>query len=102
MNEPVDPAASLAMKAIDFDAVGIFIGVLLFPLAVLPFIFLVLNYLLVYDPLKKHMQENARWPALFLGILELFLGGIIPGIYLLVCYSRIGNGTAVNAVAIGT
>lgn len=50
-----------------------------------------LNYFLVYKPLQRGDLAGAETPALVLGILELIFGGIIPGILLIIAYTRIGN-----------
>lgn len=54
-------------------------------------IWIVLNYLLVYRPISEMRYEESRNPCLALGILELFFGGFIPGILLLVAHSKLGD-----------
>lgn len=81
----------LVLKAIYFDAIELFLGFLLFPLAVFPFIFMVLNYLLVYDPLKRGNLENAKWFSMLLGVVELVFGGVVPGVLLLVGFWKLGE-----------
>lgn len=57
--------------------------------AVALFIFWVLiNYYILYKPIAKDEIELVVSPALALGILELILGGIVPGILILVAHSR--------------
>lgn len=50
---------------------------------------IVLNYFLIYKPISNGDYEGARNPSLALGILELLLGGFIPGILLLVAHGKL-------------
>ncbi len=55
-------------------------------------VWIALDYLLVYRNLfSPNDIPSARGPALILGILQLILGGIIPGILLLIAYVKIGD-----------
>lgn len=81
---------SSAQAGTGFGPVGIvgaiFGGIFLFGL-----LWIFLNYFLVYKPIQMGNLRDAETPALVLGILELIFGGIIPGILLIVAYTRIGN-----------
>lgn len=55
----------------------------------LPLIFLLLTYFLVYKRLTEGQVEVTLTPALILGILSLLLGGVISGILLIVAYVKI-------------
>lgn len=81
---------SSAQAGAGFGAAGIvgaiFGGIFLFGL-----LWIFLNYFLVYKPIQRGDLKEAETPALVLGILELIFGGIIPGILLIIAYTRIGN-----------
>lgn len=73
---------------------GSFPGVMAFVFGILFIIGLVwilLNYMMVYEPLRHGKPEAAETPALILGIVELIFAGLIPGILLILAYSRIGS-----------
>jgi hypothetical protein len=56
------------------------------------FIWILLDYLLVYNNLKSTNEiPRAKTPALVLGIIQLIFGGVIAGILLLVAYVKIGD-----------
>ena len=95
MNQHLETAATLALIAIILDVLGFLFGLLFLPFIVLPFIFMVLNYFLVYARIKEGRAEMARTPSIVLGILELLFGGIIPGILLIICYVKINDGLSV-------
>jgi hypothetical protein len=60
----------------------------LVPLAViLIFSWTLLDYLYVYRKLVDGYVNGARSNALVLGYLQLILGGVIPGILLIICHS---------------
>ena len=48
-----------------------------------------LDYFLVYKRLKEEKVREAKTPTLVLGIIQLILGGLIPGILLIVAYVKI-------------
>lgn len=50
-----------------------------------------LNYFLVYKQIVADDLVRAEGPALALGIIELIFDGIIPGILLIIAYSKIGD-----------
>lgn len=50
-----------------------------------------LNYYLVYKPIVARDLYKAEGPALALGIIELIFDGLIPGVLLIIAYSRIGD-----------
>ena len=55
-------------------------------------IWVVLDYLLIYKNLRAVSTiESAKTPALILGILQIFFGGVIPGILLIFAYLKIGE-----------
>ncbi|MDH2905973.1 MAG: hypothetical protein PXX82_06445 [Methanomassiliicoccales archaeon] len=53
------------------------------------FVWVLLDYLLIYKNLEDERIKEAKTPALILGILQIPLGGIIVGILLLAAYTRI-------------
>ncbi len=54
----------------------------------LPFFLLILTVVTVYIPLSEGMVAEARNFALALGIISIFIGGIISGILLIVAYAK--------------
>jgi hypothetical protein len=55
-------------------------------------IWIVLDYLLIYRNLGSLTDiPNAKTPALVLGIVQIFLGGLIPGVLLIIAYLKIGE-----------
>ena len=76
MNQNLETAATLALVAIILDVLGFLFGLLFLPFIALPFIFMVLNYFLVYARIKEGRAEMARTPSIVLGVLELLFGGV--------------------------
>lgn len=88
---PVNPGGS-AMPAPGFYFSGIIIFVIVATIfGAIGALWILLDYYLVYRRLVEERVEEAQSPALVLGILQLILGGIIPGILLIVAYSQIAN-----------
>ena len=54
-------------------------------------VWILLDYFLVYKRLESGNVREAETPALVLGILQLLFGGIIPGILLIIAYTKIGD-----------
>lgn len=52
-------------------------------------LWLFLDYYLVYVRLREERVTQAETPALVLGILQLVLGGVVPGILLIIAYVKI-------------
>lgn len=96
MNQHLETAATLALVAIILDVLGFLFGLFFLPLVILPFIFMVLNYVLIYSRIKEGHAEMALTPALVLGILELIFGGVVPGILLIICYVKINDGISAD------
>lgn len=91
----IESAKTLCLVAIVFygvfGAIFTFIGIVLpFLLffGIVPLLFLVLAYTTVYKPLIEGRPVDAQTPALVLGIISLFIGGVISGILLLVAYAK--------------
>ncbi|MFQ5837894.1 MAG: hypothetical protein ACE5HJ_03835 [Thermoplasmata archaeon] len=59
---------------------------------ILPLIFLLLTYFLVYKRLSEGRVEETLMPALVIGVFSLFLGGLIPGILLIIAYVKAKDG----------
>jgi ABC-type transport system involved in cytochrome c biogenesis permease subunit len=74
---------------------GSVLGIVALALAlglVISIVWVVLDYVLIYRNLGSYSTlQNARTPAIILGILQLLFGGVIPGILLVVVYSKIGD-----------
>ena len=50
---------------------------------------IVLDYLLILKPIDQENLEKAESNALVLGLVQLFLGGVIPGILIIFGYMKI-------------
>lgn len=50
---------------------------------------IVLDYLLILKPIDQENLEKAESNALVLGLIQLFLGGVIPGILIIFSYMKI-------------
>ncbi len=90
-----DSAKTLALVALIlygvFGTLIILVGILvpfLIIFGIIPIIFLLLAYVTVYTPLTQGRPGEARTPALVLGIISLFIGGVISGILLIVAYAK--------------
>ncbi len=53
------------------------------------FIWLLLDLFLIYRPLSQERVKSAERPALVLGVLQLVLSGIVPGVLLILAYVKI-------------
>lgn len=71
--------------------IGFFIG----------FIWIILDYFLVYANLSSEERfPRARTPALVLGIIQLLIGGVIPGILLIIAYVKVGDSLRIRGKAL--
>ncbi len=91
MDRDLETAKTLALIAIIFDLIGLVFALVFLPLAIVPFIFMLLNYFLVYKPLSEGHGQEAETSALVLGILQIipFIGGVIPGLLLIFTWVKI-------------
>lgn len=91
MDPDLETAKTLALVAIVLDLIGLFFSFFFLFLAIIPFIFIVLNYFFIYKPLSEGRGSDAETPTLVLAILQIipFIGGIIPGILLLIAWVKI-------------
>ena len=78
-----------------FPAVGLglFGSVFAFGFAI-GFIWILLEYFLVYKKLSEERVTEAETPALVLGVITLLFGGIITGILLIIAYVKIRDSIA--------
>lgn len=63
-------------------------AILLFILGMIPLFFLFLVYATVYRPLSVGKVREARSPALALGIVSIFVGGVLSAIFLIIAYLK--------------
>lgn len=91
MDRDLETAKTIALIAVIFNLLGLVFSIFILFLAILPFIFMLLDYLLVYEPLTKGDGERAETPALILGIIQVipFIGGVIPGLLLIFTWIKI-------------
>jgi len=64
---------------------------ILIAVSIIPIIMIFLDYFLVYKPISEERAEESRTPSLVLGIIQLFTGGIIVGILLILAYVKIND-----------
>jgi zinc ribbon protein len=78
--------ASVVGGSIAFGFIGAILGTV-FSVSIL---WIVLDYFLVYRNLESRDRfERARSWALVLGILQLVIGGVLPGIFLIIAWLKI-------------
>ncbi len=58
------------------------------------FIWILLEYFLVYKKLSEERVTEAETPAIVLGVITLLFGGIITGILLIIAYVKIRDSIA--------
>ncbi len=79
------------------SAAGLGFGFLIVPLiflilfGLIPLFFLYVGYEWCYKRVKAGDYEGARTPTLILAILELIFGGVLPGIFYLIGYLKLGD-----------
>ncbi len=70
-----------------------FFGILFFGIVtgafLLGVLWTVLDYVLIYDRLRRGEVAQSESSALILGILQLVLGGLIPGLLLIIAWVKI-------------
>lgn len=54
-------------------------------------LWILLDYFLVYKKINEGNLRSAKDSSLVLGIVQLLIGGIIPGILLIVAHTQLGN-----------
>ncbi len=59
--------------------------------SIIPLVMIFFDYYFVYKPISKEKAEESRTPSLVLGIIQLFTGGIIVGILLIIAYVKIND-----------
>jgi len=64
---------------------------ILIAVSIIPLIMIFLDYFLVYKPISEERAEESKTPSLVLGIIQLFTGGIIVGILLILAYVKIND-----------
>lgn len=89
VNQDLETAKTLVLIALILNVIGFIFALFTIFLAALPFIFMILDYFLVYKPLTEGKGESAEAPALVFGILQLILGGVISGVVLIVAWLKI-------------
>ncbi len=89
----LETAKTLALVAVILNFVGFLLSLITIFLAILPFIWLLLDYLLVYKPLTERDPSSAETPSLVLGIIQLLLLDILSGILLIITYVKIKDAT---------
>ena len=76
-----------------FPVMGLFGTVFAFGFAI-GFIWILLEYFLVYKKLSEERVTEAETPALVLGVITLLFGGIITGILMIIAYVKIRDSIA--------
>ncbi len=64
---------------------------ILIAVSIIPLVMIFLDYFLVYKPISKGIAEESKTPSLVLGIIQLFTGGLIVGILLILAYVKIND-----------
>ncbi|WP_393971706.1 hypothetical protein OXIME_000285 [Oxyplasma meridianum] len=96
-NDPdLDTARKLALIALFFNLLGFFLALITVFLAILPFILMFMDYVFIYKPLTDGNAVRAEVPALLLGILQIFVGGVLSGIILIIAWVKIRDSIIKN------
>jgi|GEM_PF-2927953 uncharacterized membrane protein len=96
-NDPdLATARTLALIALFLNLIGFFLALITIFLAVLPFILMFLDYVFIYKPLADGNAVGAEVPSLLLGILQLFVGGVLSGIILIIAWVKIRDSIIKN------
>ncbi len=77
-----------AVSGVSMSTLGI-VTVVFMVLFAIGLMWLLLDYYLVYKPLAQERVRDAETPSIVLGIIQLILGGVIPGILLIIAYVKI-------------
>ncbi len=88
LDHDADSAKTLIIIAMVVQLVIALVGILSVFLLV-GFIWLILDYFLLYKPLTERRVADVETPDLVLGIIQLILGGVIPGILIIIAYTKI-------------
>ncbi len=83
-----ETAKTLVLVAMIFQIIFIAIGLFFF-VFLLGVLWLILDYVLVYSKISEGRLNEAETPCLVLAILQLILGGVIPGILMIIAYVKI-------------
>ena len=96
LTETYVPGTYIPVSAgLDFSIV-----ILVFSISLLfGIIWVLLDYFLIYRRLRLGKVKEAKTPSLVLGIIQLILGGFIPGILLIVAYVKIKDSLQRSASA---
>ena len=96
LTETYVPGTYIPVSAgLDFSIV-----ILMFSISLLfGIIWVLLDYFLIYRRLRLGKVKEAKTPSLVLGIIQLILGGFIPGILLIVAYVKIKDSLQRSASA---
>lgn len=89
-------ARTLALIALFLNLISFFFALITIFLAVLPFILMFLDYFFIYKPLADGNATRAEVPTLLLGILQLFVGGVLSGIILIIAWVKIRDSLIKN------
>jgi membrane-bound ClpP family serine protease len=88
LDHDADSAKTLIIIAMVVQLIIALLGILSVFLLV-GFLWLILDYFLLYKPLTEKRVSDVETPCLVLGIIQIILGGIIPGILLIIAYTKI-------------
>ncbi|MCI4336441.1 MAG: phage holin family protein [Thermoplasmata archaeon] len=78
-------------------AVGLGIAFLILPIiflvvfGLIPLIMLYVAYEFCYKRIKNRQYEQAKGPLLIVAIIEIIFGGLLPGIFYLIAYIKLGD-----------
>lgn len=84
----IDTARTMVIIGMVVQVIFVIVGIfaVIFLIGIL---WLVLDYVLVYRRIVEGRVDEAETPALVMGILQIFFGGIVPGIFLLIAWLKL-------------
>lgn len=92
MNSDFETARTLALVAVIFNVIGFVLALFTIILAIIPLLWLLLDYFLIYKPLDERNPQSAETPSLVLSILQILTLDLISGILLLITWVKIRDG----------
>lgn len=98
LNSHLETAKTLVLIAVILNVVGFVLALFTIVLAIIPLVWLLLDYYLIYKPLTEGKASSAETPSLVLAIVQIFTLDFISGILLLIAWIKIRDGLAVRNV----
>lgn len=83
-----ETAKTLTIVGMVLQLLFLLLGILV-PYFLIGVLWLLLDYFLIYKKIVDGQLNEAETPSLILGILQLVLGGVLPGVFILIAHVKI-------------